>query len=471
MSCGAKAALFSAVLLVIAVGAQAACNSTLPVPNGNIKQICPNGALDRTQLINWFYYPNSCIGDDFKSPDDLQQALQNPGAQSAARRQDITRITGAFQSGLAGTANKFQSTGTFTASSYLAGQAPGAVITCTAAAPVANAPVAPAQPPAASAAPPPGSPPPANPEVPEPAPSSQAAAAPPAAPAKLDFDWLNNVRVRDNSADLAVPAKNKDGKPTDAFGASGAATLSFTDTGTTHSLNNTLIAAIGYDFNTKIEHSGPHDDPTAPDFLFDFIPFVAVNRNMTATSGKLSASSVENVSTGLNAAMTTVVYGSNPMENLLSVSAYHLRNDISNAELNAAQIVDTPYINGRLNTYISLPWSDKDSILPILNLRGDFGYYSDRGLKPASSTNFTQIGGQFGFDLDLQSMSSDVTVTQIAMKQFEKLRKDINLFSAAWTWNVMGNKNVGIKASYTNGNLETTAQRSQQWMISLAVKF
>ena len=254
------------------------------------------------------------------------------------------------------------------------------------------------------------------------------------------------------------------GAATAAYSAAGPATFSFSDTGTTKTLTNALEAAVGYDY--QYEFAG---DPARAAYLLDVIPFVTVDRNITYVSGKESSSSRENVSTGMDVALnSTRLFGLDDAENALTLSAYHLWDDIHDAQINTVHLVEAPILDGRLNADVDLPWSEKDVLIPLLDLRGDFGFYNDRGVKPAANPNYSQLGTRFGFDLSLGSISSDLTVTQVVMHQFARLRKDINTFNAGWTYNIT--KTVGVKASYENGNLETTGLRVQQWLVSLSVK-
>jgi hypothetical protein len=133
-------------------------------------------------------------------------------------------------------------------------------------------------------------------------------------------------------------------------------------------------------------------------------------------------------------------------------------------------------VNGIINDYFFVPCCDVPvdqtwfAIRPIADLRTDLGYYNDRGQNPSKNQNFSQIGSQFGLAMALDRLSSDLTVTQTYLGQLGDHRKNINLFQAAWTYNII-DKIVGLQASFQNGNLETTAQRTQQWLISLSVKY
>jgi hypothetical protein len=132
--------------------------------------------------------------------------------------------------------------------------------------------------------------------------------------------------------------------------------------------------------------------------------------------------------------------------------------------------------NGVLNTYRFVPCCSTPvsetwfAFSPIFDIRADLGFYSDRGPTPAKYRDFSQVGTQFGIAISLERISSDIKVTETWMDQLSDARKNIGLFQAAWTVNLFS-KNVGLQASYQNGNLETTAQRSQQWLLSLSVKY
>ena len=119
-----------------------------------------------------------------------------------------------------------------------------------------------------------------------------------------------------------------------AYAAASAATLSFTDTGTTHTVNNALQATVGYDFNFAPKFDDPHWPPTHVDLAHpqltpvqtvDLIPFMAVDRNITTVRGKRSASSRENVMLGLNGALTQSFFvGEHPAANVFSTTGEHI---------------------------------------------------------------------------------------------------------------------------------------------------
>jgi len=450
------AAALSAVGVMVACIAQAQEVKVSGPTAKNIPQICINGTLDSGRLSDWYFYTSADVSKNFKSPEDLRRALQNPDAERGTRRQVLTEMAAhvaAFSD--ENWLHPNVPGPDVPAERFLAGQATGVIIACGAPGSGAASGTAAQQGPNA--------------------PGSAAAAVTPS----NNFAWLDNFRVRGTSDDLVVPRNST------AYAAASAATLSFTDTGTTHTLTNALQAAIGYDFSFAPKFDDPHWPPTHADpahpllsslQMVDLIPFIAVDRNITAVSGKQSASSRENVMLGLNTALTQSFFlREQPAANVFSTTGEHIWNNIDNSQINFLHFVDLPVVNGYLNDYAFVPCCDVPvndtwfAVRPILDLRGDLGYYSNLGRPSSHNHDYSQVGTQFGLSFHFEQFASDLTITQIMMHEFETLRNDINFFRAVWNYNLFG-KDVGLQASYQNGNLETTGQRTQQWLISLSAK-
>jgi len=436
-------------------------NLTPPTVKANGDQICPGGRLDSERLANWYFYNHSDIAKNFRSADDLRAAFGAPERQTGARRKIVDNITTMTDTMVVRLHKDFQPNldlagpGDDTRrqqsiASFLAGQATPLVIRCksttTPAGRDANAAGAPV-----------------TPATPQPPATAQAGGAPPnpdAAPASTLDQVLGNFRVRGSTDALLVPRGSQ------AYGSAAAATLSLSEDGTTKTTSNALLAMIGYDWTL----------PTAGDSLFDVIPFIGVDRNITSTAGKQSASSRENVMAGVVGSWSyplpiTVVAASN----VLSATYEHIWNDIDNSQLNFLHFVDLPVVNGYLNEYRFFPCCDTPinqtwfAASPLLDVRGDLGFYSDAGLNPKVNRDYQQLGTRFGIAIALDRIKSDVTVSEIYMWEDKSTRNAISLFEADWTYNF--SKDIGLKASYENGDLEATAQRIQQWLISLSVKY
>jgi hypothetical protein len=90
-------------------------------------------------------------------------------------------------------------------------------------------------------------------------------------------------------------------------------------------------------------------------------------------------------------------------------------------------------------------------------------------MKASTTRNYQQLGSDFGIDIAFPAISSDLRLTELLMAEIQTYRKGVSYFDAEWTYNIT--TNAGIKAGYQNGNLETTGQRVQQWLLSLSLKF
>jgi hypothetical protein len=130
-------------------------------------------------------------------------------------------------------------------------------------------------------------------------------------------------------------------------------------------------------------------------------------------------------------------------------------------------------LNGILNDYFFVPCCDVPvdetwfAVSVLFDIRGDLGYDSDRGLKPMINQDYQQIGTKAGLAVSIERINSDLSATETYL--WANNRKNISLFQAGWTYNF--SKDIGLKASFQNGNIETTAQRTQQWLISISVKY
>jgi hypothetical protein len=462
------------IAIWVAIAGLPAGNAALAAANGlnaptidNAAQVCTSGRLDPLKLANWYYYTSTDIAKNFASPDDLRNAFRAPDAEKGQRGTLVGEVISGMQARVTATKSQFDanvatnSDGTkkfIDLGDFLAGAAPGLVISCNVNAPQ-TAP-APAGTTTAVNAPPNA----AGTNPVSPAGSETAAAGSGTAPDN-GLQWLDNFRIRQTPDGLMAPRNST------AYAAASGATLSLSENGPSKTTSNALQVAIGYDLHFP---ASTKEWPPKTDSLFDVIPFIAVNRNLTDVAGKQSSSSIENLMAGVTGSW------SKPFEtldtsNVLSASYQHIWNNIDHSELEYLHFIDQPVINGLLNAYRFAPCCNvpvKDTwfaISPLLDARADLGFYSNRGLNPAINRDYQQFGTEFGFAMSLQQIQSDLTVTEIYMAEAQRYRSPIGLLQASWTYNF--SKDVGLKASYENGNLEATAQRVQQWLISVSLKY
>jgi len=462
---GKGAALLGAVglmgIALAAPGRAQPLNISPPSVKANGDQICPGGRLDSERLASWYFYNHSEIARNFKSADDLRRAFRAPAREQGARRRIIDNIATMTDTMVVRLHKDFQPSVDLAAAgddagrrtsitAFLAGQASPLVIRCKS----AGAPDAPARPGGPAAVPPVNAPS----SAPTPAAAATAAGPQEGTLARL----LGHFRVRGSSDALLAP------RDSDDYASAAAATLSLSADGTAKSTTSALLATIGYDLHFT----------TATDSVFDVVPFIGVDRNISAGAGPPSASNRENVTAGVVASWShpfvvpgTFVVGSNA----LSATYEHLWNDIDNSRLNFLHFVDLPVVNGYLNEYRFFPCCDTPvdqtwfAASPLFDLRGDLGFYSDAGSNPTVNRDYQQVGSRFGIAVALRRIKSDVTVTETYLWNDKSYRDSISLFEADWTYNVSAD--IGLTASYQNGDLEATAQRIQQWLISLSVKY
>jgi hypothetical protein len=437
---------FSLLGALSLTGAAAAAPISLSPPTltSNSHLICPNGKLNPAGLMI-YYYANDKVAAAFPGGlDDLKAALKAPGSQNGTRAAIVNDILDLTYEMLVATKGGFQMTPPTQdpdAGAFLAGTA-GIEVTCVK--PGTAKPAAPAKP---------------TPTPPETIPTPPATTAPATTTADNATPppaWYSYFRVRGTSDALLVSPES-----TANFAAATGATLSLSQNGPTKTTANALQAAIGYDYQHTTESAQTQ---------FDVIPFIAVDRSITSVSGKQSSSSRENVMAGLVGSMTNILPGD---ANVLSGTYEHLWNDIDTSQLNFIHFVEQPVIPPLINAYGFFPrgasLDNSVGVSLLVDLRGDIGLYDDRGLNPATTHDYQQFGSDFGVAIAIQPIKSNISITETYMAQAEHYRKNISYFDVEWTYNV--EKNFGIKASYQNGNLETTAQRIEQWLISLNLKY
>ena len=463
-----------AAIFFIATVAQAQPISMTYPKAANLPQICTNGKLDPGKLVSWYYYTYPQVAADFTTVTQLQQAFQNRTAETGQRRSILNGITAAVNvmTDPDQTVKPFQLNvphEQLNAEEFLSGHAGPVVISCIAppktGGPTQGAGVTPAPAAKLALAPPNGA---------TPAPAAEATETPggpgaTAATTPSPLAWLTNFRIRGISDDLIFSRDSK------AFSSASSATLSYASNGPTKTATGAMQTAVGYDFNFP---------PTRSGYAGDIIPFAAVDRNLTTVAGKLSSSSKENVYAGVVGDVTLPFPDNVAGASVVSLTGEHVWADEAKTQMNFLHLVDLPMWNGvfnnqnyfPVNTYWFIPCCSmpvKDTwfaFSPILDFRADLGFYSDRGPMPSKNRDFGQVGTQFGIAISLDRISSDIKITNIWMGSFSDARKNISLFEAVWTLNLFS-KEVGLQASYQNGNLESTAQRSQQWLVSLSVKY
>jgi len=279
----------------------------------------------------------------------------------------------------------------------------------------------------------------------------------------ISFD---NIRVRGTPDALLVNSKDQ------AFKSSSSATLSLSENIQQHTTTNAIQAGVGYDIPFEQEDRRSY---------FEVIPFVAVDRNVSSTSGKQSSSSRENIMLGTTVSFTNLFSGprGGSSANTLSATYEHIWNNINSSQLEFIHFVEAPIINPPIgnipgiNSYTFYPENaslDESwfAASAIFDLRCDLGFYSTQALQKSTTPDYQQLGTNFGIAFSIPKIKSDITVTKIYMGQLSSSVKNINLFNAEWIYNAT--PNFGIKGSYQNGNLETTFQQIDQWLLSLSLK-
>jgi len=203
------------------------------------------------------------------------------------------------------------------------------------------------------------------------------------------------------------------------------------------------------------------------------VPFFSIDRETVRSPGK-PADRQQVLSFGATGAILNPYFPffSSRAANLVSITAQHVVNTENDTQLSRFRLIETPILGGWLNDYNFPLDTSAIAFQPILNLRTDVGFYTDRGNIDvrAQSQDFFRIGTQFGIAAALASPSIDLTVLNTYLYGVTGFRRDMNLFEALATYNIY-ERFVGLTASYRNGLSELTAQRTQNWTLSLSLKF
>ena len=287
--------------------------------------------------------------------------------------------------------------------------------------------------------------------------------------AKPAGSWAwSQPRLRGTSDSLVLAASDKS--------ATGAAiSLSGNALSKTYSSATTAAVGIGQTYQSSTEDQGAI-------YKGDVLGFAQVDESLSAVAGKQSSSNRQNLSLGVvtDFATNPQYLGGGPaqLSNAASASVEHLWNDIDRSQLDYLHFLYQPTLTGAgLFAINATPFlgsnadniKDRPYFTPQLSFSGDFGYYDDRGEKPLVNQNYGQVGVTAGLDLVIPLIKSDFSVSQLYMAESTSARPDIKLFQAAWT--ITLSSTIGVKTSYENGYLEATAQRVEQWLISLTAKY
>lgn len=399
---------------ILAVTAGASAQNPAPSADPTVwaanRAVCQGGTLSPIGLAAWFYYNIPAASKNFDSPEAFRAALaRRPDAVRAGQPDQATQAVNQALTLVQGVEIEG-----FDVVGFFAGSA-GAPPACPA---------------------------------PKAAVAGDAAAASPS--------WPAGIRLR-GAPDALVTARDDP-----AFSSTAGASLSVSGNGAAKTTASTLEAAVGYAFG-----SGGAG--------LSVIPMASVDRNYSETSGKPSSADRENVTVGAILEYQSVgnVF-KRSAQNIVEATGEHLWNDISKSQLNYLQVLDKPYWAGILN------WpTGAGSVLAslLVDARADLGEYSDRGsVAPSQSKHFEQFGGSIGVALNVPSMGVSFSVMELLMAQALSGRKEINLFDTSVTYAFPGqvfgvDKALGLKASFENGILEATGQRSEQWSLSVSAKF
>jgi hypothetical protein len=227
----------------------------------------------------------------------------------------------------------------------------------------------------------------------------------------------------------------------------------------------TLKGAVGYAIGTGLVLGKGQ--------RFDLVPYVETNTVFVDAQPGRKASATETVNTGVLASLFLV--SSSDFGHVLNVRPDYLFDFADDSQLLTARLQYIPVVRGLLNDFMRVV-PDRDdfaSFKPVLDLRADAGWYTEKGANPIAleEERVVRLGGQAGItivsDSDLVPLSFNASYTW-----FEGvLGRDLGYFSSTLTWHLDPKKYFGITATYSKGEREDTAKREDQWMIGLSGRF
>lgn len=157
---------------------------------------------------------------------------------------------------------------------------------------------------------------------------------------------------------------------------------------------------------------------------------------------------------------------------LLTLTPDYLFNLADDSRLLTWNLSYTPVLNKALNAFV--PVGDDFWVKPILVLKDDNGFYTDRGnvAVAASHKDYLRLGGQIGMSVlsENQYLPFALTTSYTRLHPVTGV-SEVGYFSNSLTYSPDPNKYWGITVSYTNGTREDTAQRESQWDVALGVRF
>jgi hypothetical protein len=273
-------------------------------------------------------------------------------------------------------------------------------------------------------------------------------------------NFWDNVRVRGTPDSLLIGRNQKT-----AFAGADKASISFSYDGTKKTQTDVVQGTIGYALAL-----GSQND--------EVVLYGALNRNVSDTKGAPLKLNTNYYDLGAVFKFVNVVGSDNdPWLNVFSGRPHFLVNEIDHSRQVGITFVDKPIVNSIGLNFNLTKFDDdtdkRDYLFSLLfDLRGDANFYTDRGTTPATNLDYLRIGTKFGAVASINSLNSDISVTDTWMYGPVGSLRQLNDFQASWTYNFdPETKYFGLSLSYKIGRIEATGQPEQGWMIALTGKY
>ena len=282
--------------------------------------------------------------------------------------------------------------------------------------------------------------------------SGQTVEAPGAVPVKKP-NWSQRLRVRGSTDGLFFM------NIAPQFSAADKASVGSTFANSNDTRTDKIIAVVGYAVND------PMKEP-----LYNLFPYLGVNRNIARPTGKSVSVNSDTVDFGF---LNSFDLQSAAMVHWVTLRPDLLVNHKDQSHLLTASTVYTPIKNCPrcLNDYyMGGPLSGIASIEPILDLRSDFGHYTQAGNSTTTDyKNYWRIGPRAGFSVTSENpfVPLDLTVIDVYLQGVSGSLPRVNYFKSVLSYKILG-KFVGLDLSFSHGRREDTAQPEHQWSIAFS---
>jgi hypothetical protein len=206
--------------------------------------------------------------------------------------------------------------------------------------------------------------------------------------------------------------------------------------------------------------------------LYNAIPYVGVNRNLSRPTNKSVSVNSDTMQFGLLNSFEIRTVAQTPLTHWITLRPDFLVNHKDGSHLATASVDYTPIVNCPvcLNDYRKFGpvWVE-----PIIDARSDFGHYARRGdTANADYRNYWRVGPRAGVSVTSENayVPLQLTLTDTFLEGLTGTLPHVNYFKAVLSYKIVG-KFISLDLGFSNGRREDTAQPEHQWSVAFAGAF